>query len=323
MYYSFVLQLRMSAKTKQTILRLAVDLRTRLDDEAEREGTTLSDLLRRLIEHRYGTPGFDPFSATQTVPKRILEVEGWFGLSALESAQSLSAFGIGSFADLKDGEKLLEGITRPRLEAFAKTYEVKLAWLLTGEGSVNQATHVGWYPFEVASRISRLWLESELVQVLFVANQEPSVGRGRTFVQVVLAKKHPHPRLSNTAGELLTVNESFPVVIWEQNDGGLWQLVNLILFCRKLYTATHRFEVFPRGETLPPNVFDALRSGQLHLAQALQKMTFSWDAEVEAKDMNTATRTDGASADWEVFEALAERTLVAWQGRKELSGGRV
>jgi len=298
-------------------LRLKDQAYAQLEQEAANKGVGTTELLRQVIEARYGLRPRGPFEATATIPYRMLEVERWFGLSITDSVLSLAGFGIQSVADLATPERLLAGIDEEKLTAFAERYEVELDWLRTGEGPTYRATHAGWYTYEVARRIVNLWIAGELTRVRFVCNQT-GFGKGeRTEVIVALGKRHPlvtkHPR------EPVSVNESFPVVFWDQDQR--WLLANLILFCRNLFHTTHAQEVNPLSVTITARAFWDVRRGRLHLAQALRDHTVhGWEPVSEAEQLDASSREFGDRHDWRLLCKLEEDALTRWRGRKEVLG---
>lgn len=304
---------------KPLVLKLHTHWRTRLEQEAATKNVSATDLLHMIIAERY-TPGeHNPFDATASIPRRMLEVERWHGLSVTESAQSLAAFGIERVADLATPDKLLAGLDKEKLTAFAALYEVDLDWLRTGEGWPYKPTHVGWYAFDIARRIIDLWIAGELNRVRFVADKTTGRGFEGAHVVVVLEKRHPATLYQDR--DPYTVNESYPVLSWNRDQR--WLLANLILFCHHLHQETRAQEVYPWGVTLTEEAFWRVRSGKLHLAHALRDHTTNaWQPEGEARHLDPATRTFGDDHDWKLLEKVLADARLRWSGRKELLGGR-
>ena len=298
---------------KPVILRLEEEMRTRLDGEAALNGVTVTDLMRALIEQRYGPGGRNPFDATHTIPMRMLEVETWCGLTVLESARSLAAFGVASVAELATPEVLLAGVDQERLQTFAQLYEVDLDWLLNGEGAVYRPTHTGWYVSEIARRITRLWTAGQLTRVRFVTDRSGYGNFSGARIMVVLEKRHPVLRE-------FTVNESFPVVYWDKDQR--WLVANLILFCLELHLATHAHEPYPSGATLMLDAFESMWRGRLHPALALRDhSTSAWHPVTKAAELAVSTRSPSDVHDWQHLQGLIGPAVAGWQGRKELLGG--
>lgn len=93
---------------KPLVLKPQAYWRTRLEQEAAAKNVSATDLLHLIIAERYTPNKHNPFDAIASIPRRMLEVERWHGLSVTESAQSLTTFGIKRVADLSTPDKLLE-----------------------------------------------------------------------------------------------------------------------------------------------------------------------------------------------------------------------
>lgn len=209
---------------KPLVLKPQTHWRTHLEHDATAKNMSATDLLHMIIAERHTPSEHNPFDATAAIPRRMLEVERWHDLSVTESAKSLVAFGIERVADLSTPDKLLAGLDKEKLTAFAALYEVNLDWLRTGEGKPYKPTHVGWYAFYIARRIIDLWIAGELNRVRFFADKTTGPGFEGAHVVVVLEKRHP--AVPHQDRDPYTVNESYPVLSWNRDQR--WLLANLI-----------------------------------------------------------------------------------------------
>jgi len=260
--------------------RLDPDLRLLLDEAAKRKGVTVSDLLQTVVEQLVRPSDPDPFEQTASIPTRMLEVESWYGLTVIQSSQTLAPFGIQTVLDLATPDKLLAGLEHEQLTDFARTYEVNPEWLLTGKGYRHQRTHSGWYSYDIARRIKELWVAGQLRGVRFVANRsEPSLD-DPTPVILVAERSHPHPDLRHHYG----VFESWPSLHWE---GGNASLFEVLRFCLSLFKRSHSLAVYPSGVTLSAEAFEGLNRGTLHLTQALKLTRPAWHPEIAYRNLKS------------------------------------
>lgn len=166
--------------------------------------------------------------------------------------------------------------------------------------------------YEIARRISRLWISGTLSRVRFVADSSGYGGFHGARIMVVLEKTHPALPTS-------TVNESFPTISWDKDQQ--WLIANLILFCKKLYAEHQATEVYPSGTTVTTDAFENVSWRRLHLAKALRRHSLiAWNPESEVKTLADTSRTESDLHDWHLLEELSKNTLAGWRGRKELDG---
>jgi hypothetical protein len=211
-----------------------------------------------------------PFDEVATIPLRILEVEKTFGISSLESVETLGVFGIKTLADLAKPITMLQNINPVNLSQFAGQYETRLNYLQTGTGRVHQTTHTHISPIDIVLRILECWLAGELRGIFFLSNRgEPSTDH-YSPISLVIKRQHPHL-------DTHTLIESWPAIRWD--GAGRVVILTLIQWFMETHQATKSFSLYPQGLSVHPTAYTAWEDGKIHLMAAMQQTGFSWHPE--------------------------------------------
>jgi hypothetical protein len=298
------------AKSRILNARVSEELRTKIERYASHHDMPVSHVMLKAVETLLAEDSVgrgQPLLQTAKIPNRLLETERHFGLSVLESVESLKDFGVNSVHDFVTLGQLLQGLNATKLKVFAETYEVSLDWLLTGEGPLYKPTHRIWSLLEAARRIQRLWLEKQLSVVWFVANKSSLNLNEPARIQLILEK--PHPKLGG-----FKVYESFPTVSWRKQHQ---DILHLIGFCWELFQATNDPAVHPCGRTLKPHAQEGLEEGWWCVPQAFSESTLPWHPKKTLNELHEMVFPQGivGTDDWQTLTTLTSE-LVANSKRK-------
>ncbi|MGL4611995.1 MAG: hypothetical protein ACRCYY_20345 [Trueperaceae bacterium] len=289
--------------TKSSMLHTRVpdELRRKVERYATHHGVSVSQVMVNAVEALLASEsvrGNTALEQTSQIPNRILDIERRFGLSVFESVKSLEDFGICTVLDLTTPEGLAKGINTSNLKTFVQIYEVRLDWLLTGEGPVYKPTHHHWHLLESAKRIQTLFLTKQLKAVWLVMNESSLNLTDIARFQLVLETTHPK------LGDEFSVYESFAHVNWQQRQS---DILLLIRFCTELYEATRNTKVYPCGRTLKPQAHEQLEAGWLCIPQAFRETTFAWHPQQNyAKYYEVALGNVDENNTWQMLKIIVK-----------------